>query len=329
MSRRLALHIGHSKTGSSYMQSALALSREALATSGVVYPDSANARRALKGFMTTGNADDLRAAIGDRAPARWSPPDGRTVLYSAEHLAPLLAANGGADALGRLAAEHGFGHIDILLVIRDPMDHLLSEYSQKIKGGQTTTLGRLSRKYGFTILALKLIQALSDRPDVTLTVMNYRRIRDDLTGAVAGWIGVPPDIITAPERRIINRALTRDELAFQRRLNAQLERSGHIIAEPLVNELPGQSARPPVLGRRETRAFFRRLRPSIRAVNRTLPREDRYRTGGPLRLWTPRRLLAGLRRGGVTLNDEQVDVIVKGFAAEIERAKTKPRAKGE
>lgn len=325
MSRRLALHIGHSKTGSSFLQSALALSGAALRQAGVVYPVSGNAPRARAGLMTTGNGDDLRAAISADDPARLGREAGAVILYSAEHLTPLLAEPGRLDALRRIARAHDFDQIALFLIIRDPMEHLLSDFSQKIKGGRAQTLPRLARNYDHPELVARLIDAAEQAPEVTLTVRNYRQIKGDLIGSLADWLGQPQTLFERPPREVVNRSLTADELAFQIRLNERLGRCPGVISEPLMRDLPHQSGRAPTLGRTATRALFRRLGPAIQTVNRALPREHRYHTGGPLRLWTPRQLLAAWRRatGGedVRLSPDQVRVIVDGFADEIEKAR--------
>jgi hypothetical protein len=317
--RRLALHIGHAKTGSSYLQSTLALSQQALAEAGIAYPSSVNFERAKDGMMTTGNSEALLRAIDEADPALFNPPpDAAEVLYSAEHLTPALAKPGAIEQLRKVADVHGFTEVDIFLVIRDPLEHMLSEYGQKIKGGRGAILARFAKRHEFPEFVNRILEATTHVPGMTLTVVNYRRVKNDLIGAFAAWLGAPRTCFTPPERTIVNRALTADELAFQARLNDRFGRSPGLIAEPLMRGLPNQPQRPPVLGRVSTRAFFARLSPAIRAVNRHLPRSDRYHTGGPLRLWTPRRVLASLRPDEVRLSHEQVRVIVDGFADEIE-----------
>lgn len=55
----LYLHVGHGKTGSSYLQSALALSQDALRDNGIFYSLNEVGRRAAQGKITSGNGNLL------------------------------------------------------------------------------------------------------------------------------------------------------------------------------------------------------------------------------------------------------------------------------
>ena len=56
--QNLILHIGHPKTGSSYIQSFLALNENEL-KQGLFYPLSKNNIEAKKGFVTNGNGNNF------------------------------------------------------------------------------------------------------------------------------------------------------------------------------------------------------------------------------------------------------------------------------
>ena len=52
----IKLHIGHGKTGTSYMQAALAISQDALLEAGYYYPLPEHSRdKAMRGETTSGN----------------------------------------------------------------------------------------------------------------------------------------------------------------------------------------------------------------------------------------------------------------------------------
>ena len=61
--RTLYLHIGHGKTGSSYIQSSLVLSRDALAAQGIAYPPYKTDAAAAAGGMSSGNGKPLFQAL--------------------------------------------------------------------------------------------------------------------------------------------------------------------------------------------------------------------------------------------------------------------------
>ena len=51
----IILHIGHGKTGTSYLQSCLALNRQKLLDIGIDYPEDRSFKSAKKGEITSGN----------------------------------------------------------------------------------------------------------------------------------------------------------------------------------------------------------------------------------------------------------------------------------
>ncbi len=53
--KNLYLHIGHGKTGSSSLQTFLALNKDNLKEYGIFYPEHVSFSNAEKGFITSGN----------------------------------------------------------------------------------------------------------------------------------------------------------------------------------------------------------------------------------------------------------------------------------
>ena len=52
---KLILHVGHGKTGSSYIQSFLALNKNMLKNNGFIYPEPNDIQKAIIGHVTSGN----------------------------------------------------------------------------------------------------------------------------------------------------------------------------------------------------------------------------------------------------------------------------------
>lgn len=63
MNRKLWVHVGHGKTGSSFIQSVLATNAPLLKEHGILYPVHDSFESAKKGFISTGNGELL---ISDR-----------------------------------------------------------------------------------------------------------------------------------------------------------------------------------------------------------------------------------------------------------------------
>lgn len=154
--RRLVLHIGPHKTGTSSFQHWLVSHAQALDACGIAQPLALlNARgngSSLAGALLaapgdrSAEQDDLLAAFSDFCA---STPD-KDVLLSAEGLARILhvdkAPEGPEDttadnALRTRAAQRlmahlaplGFDRIDVILLVREPVGHMTSAYLQRLK----------------------------------------------------------------------------------------------------------------------------------------------------------------------------------------------------
>ena len=57
--KKLIIHIGHGKTGSSYLQSVFALNKDMLKKEGFDYPDHKDSKVAEIGYISAGNGDLL------------------------------------------------------------------------------------------------------------------------------------------------------------------------------------------------------------------------------------------------------------------------------
>lgn len=279
--RTLYIHIGHGKTGSSYLQSCFALSREAMLAAGRNYPRPATAAAAEKGDISSGNGRMLMNAMNNRA-ARWLltarlRAGSGDVIFSSEFLFFVLSRKGAPAKLRRLARAAGFQRVSMLLFIRDPFDHLPSVYQQRVKrGGFTGAINALTRTYDIPTRSAWLIRAFKDMAEIELTVRNYSRVRGDLTGAVEDWAGLPAGALTRPDSGVVNRSLSAAELAVQRVFNARLGRCGPIIADQFCNLLPDIKADFTAPSKPAGRRMIKRLRPDIDFVNAHVGEADRY-----------------------------------------------------
>ncbi len=115
----LYLHVGHGKTGSSYLQSVLALSQNALKDEEIVYSLNGSGERAAQGKITSGNGDLLEGFLKKRK------ADGKgnsNFLFSSEVLFHKFLTDKGEELLEIIEGQC-FEKIKILLFIRDPLEH--------------------------------------------------------------------------------------------------------------------------------------------------------------------------------------------------------------
>lgn len=241
--RRVLLHIGLEKTGSTSIQFALARSRERLAAAGRLYPRSAGRFSHVKlyCYASQGPLDEIKGQLGLRGPeelaafraglerelAEEAARSGAgELLLSNEHCSSRLLQ---AEELARLKALlDGLGdETRVLVYLRPQWDLLASHYSTYVKTGGTRPLEfpgekALAGQYDFRAV-IERWQAVFGAEAVT--VRRYAAegaaggdTLDDFA-AVAGLEG----LLERSEKR--NVALSAQAVAFLRRFNHAVPRT--------------------------------------------------------------------------------------------------------
>lgn len=137
--RRLYLHVGHAKTGTSYLQSAFWGSRTALAEAGLLLPLAGPGHHFGLALALRGDLDESMDA-----PAAFSAED-RLVKQLGESSAPralvtheVLAAVSAAEA-ARFSRRIVDRDIHIVLTVRDLRRQVPAEWQQRVKTRSTLT----------------------------------------------------------------------------------------------------------------------------------------------------------------------------------------------
>jgi hypothetical protein len=141
------VHFGIYKAGSSYIQYLCANLREQLINHGIFFPESPNDNAMLRGRISPGNAGNLKVFLENGAfeqvialLKKWRKKaevlDCRKVLVSAEALVHVLATKKGLNTLTQAANEAGFKNIHAFGFFRDLVDHAISTYKHRAKGGR-------------------------------------------------------------------------------------------------------------------------------------------------------------------------------------------------
>ena len=304
--KRLILHIGHGKTGSSALQSAFAKSVESLARAGITYPEHRRVKEAAAGKITSGNVshDSLIAT----AKSSLKLP-GDTILLSNEGLFHVLLANEGL--LPDLAALNA--KVEMVLYIRNPLKHAMSVYGQNIKrGGMTLSVEKFLPRYAIPSKVAAFMQAAKSA-GVDLTVLNYSNHRADLLGSFANATGIDPALLDMPQSTPINRSMTRAEVRLQAAFNgAWGQKSSAFLSDVLCQTLPEIRSEDPYIDQATYDAFAAAITPVLEQANAHLPPQEAYELEP-----YPYPDDADAPQGKYTFTGEQIDVVAKSLAARI------------
>jgi len=258
--KRLVLHVGIPKTGSTALQIAFTRNRPSLAKMGVHYPAARNDAAAMRGRLVSGNGvallshmtaeqhdpavlDSLRAEIRD-APAP-------SVLFSSEAL--FRSRPERVRELVDAVRSEDFD-VKVVAFVRDLAGHALSSYSEMVKGALLTTTfaeyvkGRSGPIRYRPALRGRLEPLLSLLGPGGVTVLHYESNRKDLLGALMRSAFGLEDVssLELPDAQV-NRSMTADELLLMRHVNERLGdvRTGRRISDAMI-------ARPPIGSTRAT-----------------------------------------------------------------------------
>lgn len=234
----LYLHVGHGKTGSSYLQSALALSQDALRDNGIFYSLNEVGRRAAQGKITSGNGNLLDGFLKSSREEVGGKEGGGSFLFSSEVLFHQMLTGKGEKLL-ELIENQSFEKVKVLLFVRDPLEHASSSYQQSIKrGGGIKSFDEFIDKYSQPKLVCDFISRIHSLNSIELTIKNYSKKREDIVGVLSHWLGVRKSSFTLPAVENINRSMTHSEIYLQREFNKNLGPCGHLISDPLCETLP-------------------------------------------------------------------------------------------
>jgi len=306
--KRVVLHIGHGKTGSSAIQAALARNQELLRSAGLLYPDHATMDQARRGEVTSGNLDPENWFEGQVIPIARAAEGYNTIVFSNENLFHRFD-----QFLDRHAAYDEEFDFEIVLFVREPFEKLNSAYQQMVKrSGFAGTIREFAEHDGDAAHAATLLQALKTQ-GVRFAVFNYSVLRHGAIRALFAHLGVWELIEERGETAVgtVNRSLTAAELDFLLHVNRVFGvQFGSAIADALVHRLPDLTpAMAPIDA--ETRALFHASnRDAVATINRFLPASDQLRLdAGPA--------TSNEGEADRLLSDAQVEVIRSVFPAAL------------
>ena len=220
---RIVLHAGHGKTGTSAIQSALAISADALLKNGIWYPIDSNDRQRAASFeITSGNwkhnpTTSLRQQCLQLAASNTA---GHTIVLSSESLFWHLT-----DFANQKDQWNDAVEIQVILAVRELEEMLSSEYQQRVKRhGESKPFEQFLRSRNFISShhkkAAEVLRQLS-QSQIPVTLINYSRHKNSISERIFDAIGCRE---LYPHEQmgdlVINRSLSQKELQMLMMINA-------------------------------------------------------------------------------------------------------------
>ena len=274
---KLFLHIGHGKTGTSAVQSSLAIASDNLRRKSINYPIDASLRdRASRLEITSGNWEprpdinlsDQLLSIGDKNQGNSA------IILSSESLfwlIPELIKN----------KRQWENHLDlhIILAVREIEEMLSSEYQQRVKRhGDAMPLEQFIRARHFVSShhekAAEVIGLMSQE-NITNTIINYSQHKKDISKVIFKLIGAE-ELYPAEQMSgaIINRSLSAKELEILITINALYYNKypwiSTKISDALIKKQPKIAAQQCKIPRQQLEKIYERNDNYLKTINACL-----------------------------------------------------------
>ena len=282
---KVFLHIGHGKTGTSAVQSSLAIASDDLFSYGINYPIHPSLRDRLAQLeITSGN---------------WSPnPESRLI----EELLS-LSKNNKTNSKIILSSESLFwetpeliqkksqwdNHIDlhIIMAVREIEEMLSSEYQQRVKRhGDSMPLEQFIRARKFTsshhAKAAEIIDLMT-HSGISHTIINYSKHKQNISRIIFQSIGAEK---LYPESKmnevIINRSLSQKELEIMLIINklyySKLPQISTIISDTLIKNLPNIESQQCRIASQQLEKVYSKNSQFLETINSRLSKNEQLST---------------------------------------------------
>ena len=238
--QEIILHIGHGKTGTSYLQSCLALNKQKLLNIGIDYPEDSSFSSAKKGEITSGNPSPFFNNYLNID----SLTNKERILFSNEGFyETLLRGNREFKSFNNIKFFEKYSNkLKVILYARNLFSHFFSIWAQQVKRSSliadidTFLKDRPVSDCALIIDWLKLSKQFGFK----LIIKNYSNHKNNLLNVFL------EDLIEEKNKNIkfilplnkrVNRSLTFSEYEIQRICNF-LNISKPPLSDLLVNQLP-------------------------------------------------------------------------------------------
>ena len=278
---KLFLHIGHGKTGTSAIQSALAIASDDLAKRGINYPIQQSLRdRASRLEITSGNWEPIpEVSLTDQLlEIAKSNYNNSTIVLSSESLFWLIP-----ELIQKKSNWEAHIDLHIILAVREIEEMLSSEYQQRVKRhGDAMPLEQFLRARHFIsshhAKAAEVIESMT-QSNITNTIINYSKHKRDISKLIFKLIGAE-DLYPSSQMTgaIINRSMSRKELEILITINAlYYSRFPWIstrISDALIKNQPNLEAQQCKIAKQQLQKVYEKNDPYLRTINAFLDSKE-------------------------------------------------------
>ena len=278
---KLFLHIGHGKTGTSAIQSALAIASDDLAKRGINYPIQQSLRdRASRLEITSGNWEPIpEASLTDQLlEIAKSNYNNSTIVLSSESLFWLIP-----ELIQKKSTWEAHIDLHIILAVREIEEMLSSEYQQRVKRhGDAMPLEQFLRARNFIsshhAKAAEVIESMT-QSNITNTIINYSEHKSDISQLIFKLIGAE-DLYPTSQMAgaIINRSMSRKELEILITINAlYYNRFPWIsarISDALIKNQPKLEAQQCKIAKQQLQKVYETNDPYLQTINAFLDSKE-------------------------------------------------------
>ncbi|MEN8834374.1 tetratricopeptide repeat protein [Pacificibacter sp.] len=280
---KIFLHIGHGKTGTSYLQSVFARNVEHLETTGIEYPGSRRFLRSAEAGETTSGNRAVFLSMLEKNLAGFESENSQ--LFSGEDLWQKFRDPSFCESVAAMSKRVS-KPIELLFFIRDPIEMAQSTYLQNMQmrgeglDSSSYWAGPAITQHKGHLTRIQQLIANCEKFGFNLTLHNYSRVRKTLLDHVAKFLLLPSaEALTIPARQV-NRSIGAFEVGIIRGMSSAYE--GLKLTENtnyirrLVDATSEAKMPQPSPSADDIAGFERGVRPTADTLNLSLPPEAQY-----------------------------------------------------
>ena len=278
---KIVLHAGHGKTGTSAIQSALAISADALLKNGINYPIDPNERhRAARFEITSGNWKHNPAiSLSEQClQLAASNTGGHTIVLSSESLFWHLT-----DFVNQKEQWNEAVEIHVILAVRELEEMLSSEYQQRVKRhGESKPFEQFLRRRHFISShhkkAAEVLTELSQH-NIPVTLINYSAHKKTISKRVFEAMDCS-DLYPNQTMGdlVINRSLSQKELQMLMMINAlyydQFPWISARLSDALAKKLPNTETQRSRISPQSLKKLYEKNDSYLQIINSHLSAEE-------------------------------------------------------